>query len=167
MHLREVDDDTVVAHRFAGPAVAAATHRGEQIALARKRHRMADVLAAKAARDKRRALVMHAIPDFAGVVVFRVSGENDRAGQAFAQLPDGRLFKFNFCAIKRDCSKARVGLGCDRRLAIAPGKHWNGCCHTGSNCRAAEFSSVHFDPQKSFLRTYLNNLRRFRGFCQR
>ena len=167
MHLREVDYDTVVAHGFAGPAVAPTAHGREQIALARERHRMADVLAAQAARDQCRALVVHAVPDFAGVVVFRVPGENDWPGQAFAQLPDGRLFKFDFCAIERDCSKARVGLGCDRRLAIAPGKHWNGCRHTGSNCRAAEFSSVHFDPQKSFLRTYLNNLRRFRGFCQR
>jgi hypothetical protein len=76
-HGREVDDDSVVAHRGAGHIVAAAPHRDLQIVGAGKAHSGNHVGGPAASGDQARAPVDGAVPDGpGGVVVAMVGGDN-------------------------------------------------------------------------------------------
>ena len=68
-HRREVDHDSVVAHRGAGDVVAAASHGDLEVAVAGEAHRCDHVGGATAAGDQPGSPVDGAVPHGAGVVV--------------------------------------------------------------------------------------------------
>ncbi len=142
IHLRQVDHQAALANRFAGPAVAAAAHRQEQVVVTRETDGIADVFRAQAPRDERRAFVVHAVPDHARRVVLRVSGEHYGPRQRVAELPDGRLAEFDVRAVQRYGGNTGIGLGGDGRFLAAGGQKCRG--DAGRDRGPAELTSVHY-----------------------
>ena len=85
-HLRQVDHQPAVGHGPAGDVVAAAAHRHLQPALAAEQHGLRDVGRPPAARDDRRPLVDEAVVDPAGLVVARLAGAEQPAGEPGREL---------------------------------------------------------------------------------
>ena len=77
-HGREVDHDSAVADGLAGDVVAAATDRDLELPLVGERERPHDVGDPVAPRDHGRTLVHERVVDASGVLVPRVSGEQQR-----------------------------------------------------------------------------------------
>ena len=74
-HLREVDDNAVVADGTAGDVVAAAAHGEQQAELAREINRPRHVRRVLTAHDDCRAPIDHRVPDRPRLVVARVAGQ--------------------------------------------------------------------------------------------
>ena len=85
LHLGEIDDDPVVARRLARDVVGAAAHGNRQPLVARERDGGHDVHRAAAARDHRRALVDHRVPDAARLVVGGIAGNDHAATKVLAK----------------------------------------------------------------------------------
>ncbi len=82
LHLREIDDDPVVAGGPARDVVGAAAHGDRQPLGARERDGRHDVHGPAAACDHGRALVDDRVPDAARLVVFRIVGSDHGAAEA-------------------------------------------------------------------------------------
>ncbi len=143
MHLRQVDNDTVIATGFAGPAVATAPNRSQQGAFTSESHSIAHVFTAHTARDQRRMFVVHAVPELAGAVVLRVSGQDHGPCQRVAKLFDNGFLEFYLDAVERNAANAGVGRRCDGRLPFTARQQWNRSRHAGRHCRTTELTSVH------------------------
>ena len=85
-HRREVDHDSVVAHRGAGHVVAPASYGDLQVAVAGEAHRRGHVGHARAAGDAGRMAVDRAIPDPAGSVVAGARRQQQLSAERSAEL---------------------------------------------------------------------------------
>ena len=88
-HLREVDDEPVVAERPPGDVVAAAPHRDGEVVRAGEVHRSHHVRGAAAAGDEPGAAVDGGVPDPPGGVIAGVARADDAAGQSGGEGVDG------------------------------------------------------------------------------
>ena len=85
LHLRQIDDDAVVARRLARDVVGPAAHGNGQPLVARERDGGHDVHRAAAAGDHRRVLVDHRVPDAAGLAVGGIAGNDQAATKRLAK----------------------------------------------------------------------------------
>ena len=91
-HRREVDHDSVVAHRGAGHVVAPASYGDLEVAVAGEAHRRDHIGPARAAGDAGRMAVDRAIPDPAGSVVAGAGRQQQLSAERSAELVEcGRL----------------------------------------------------------------------------
>ena len=84
-HGREVDHQAAVGRRGAGHVVATAAHGQLETALARETHGGRHVGGVRAARDQGGPLVDHSVPDLPGLVVGRMVGRYDLAGETLGE----------------------------------------------------------------------------------
>ena len=105
--------------------MTAATNSEQQAALACEIDGMTNIVHVLATRNQRRTLVVHAVPDFAGAIVVRMTGKHDRAGHRIAELLERRSFELDLGAVERDAANAGTGsrwrraVHCDcRRQAV-------------------------------------------------
>ena len=85
-HRRQVDDQAGVAHGVARHVVPAAAHGDRQTVLAPEGHGGSDVGDPDALGDEPRALVHHAVPHRAGLVVVGIGGPDQASPQLAGQL---------------------------------------------------------------------------------
>src|SRR5579859_6477496 len=83
---REIDHDAVIDGSEPGAVVSAAADGDAQVVLARERDRLGDVVRARAARDQRRPPVDHRVVDGTGLLVVRVGGADQPAGETLQLL---------------------------------------------------------------------------------
>ena len=107
-HLREIDDQAVVAHGSAGHVVPTAANGERQLVLVGEAHGGRDVVGVGAARDDGRIPVDHPVPDAAGVVVVRVARGDD---------------------VPLRCSESRAG-----RLRVVVRRAMSGCSFVVVEC---------------------------------
>ena len=105
-HPGKVDLYAAVAGGLARKAVATALHGDEQLALARKGDRAADIRGAGRLHDERRVLVELRVQDSARRVVALISCEQERAAQARLELGDRRLLNDRRRAVELDRREA-------------------------------------------------------------
>ncbi len=72
-----------------------------------------------------------------------MTGQQHRPGHAFAELLDGGFLELDLGTVKRNATDTRIGLRGYRSLLAAARQNRNGSSHTGSDCRAAKFTSIH------------------------
>src|SRR5690606_20883708 len=98
------------------------------------------------ARDQRRPLVMHAVPDHPRGVVAWMAGQEQLAGEAVGQFVDGGLLELDFRPVERYGRDGGVGArGCGSLLSER-GEKRIGTGDAGSQRRTAELTSVHGVP---------------------
>ena len=88
-HRRQVDHQAALGHGQPQDAVPAALDRDLETRIASMADRRRDVVRRRAASDERRPPIDHRVPDLAMVVVGRVAGLDDLAGEA----ADGRVVR--------------------------------------------------------------------------
>ena len=85
-HPGEIDREAAVGKGLARDAVPAASHRNLEAVTARQHYRRDHVRGGRAARDDRRFLVDHRVPDGPGFVVAGLPSHHDVAGEGPAEL---------------------------------------------------------------------------------
>ncbi len=88
LHARKVDDQSTVAHRIAADIVAATANSYEQTVRLSKIDAVNHVGNSGAVDNQCRALVDHAVPDLAGVVIARVARTQQFTEQAGFEIFD-------------------------------------------------------------------------------
>jgi hypothetical protein len=73
LHRRKVNHQATFANRVSRDVVTAPTDGHKQVVVAGEVHSVHDIGDANAARDQRRPLIDHAVPDSAGIVIARVA----------------------------------------------------------------------------------------------
>jgi hypothetical protein len=73
LHRRKVNHLATFANRVSRDVVTAPTDGHKQVVVAGEVHSVHDIGDANAARDQRRPLIDHAVPDSAGIVIARVA----------------------------------------------------------------------------------------------
>src|SRR5207302_1437476 len=90
-HAGEVDHQAAVDQGGAGGIVAPATHGDGDIVAAGEAHGVDHVRSPGAAHDELRALIDHAVPDFARLLVVIIAGADQVAAQAELEVLDRGL----------------------------------------------------------------------------
>ena len=85
-HARQVDRQASIGEGLAGHAVAATSHGDLEAVVARGVDRADDVLCRGAARDDRRLLVDHRVPEGPRLVVARLPERQNVAGERLLEL---------------------------------------------------------------------------------
>src|SRR6185437_5452687 len=89
LHRAQIDDDSVVADREPGEAVASAADRDRKAGLARKANCGPDVADAGAPRDQRREAADRAVPDPAVLVVSGIDRTKNLTAERASEFVDG------------------------------------------------------------------------------
>ena len=78
---RQIDHQAAIAYRIAGDIMATTTHRYQELMGTGEVNCADDIGDPGAAGDEPWALIDHAVPDFAGLVVVGIAGAEQRAAQ--------------------------------------------------------------------------------------
>jgi hypothetical protein len=99
-HRQQIDHQTAGADGLAGIVMPTTADRYEKAVFARKANTADDIGRAGTARDQRRALVDHAVPDLAGGIVALIFGAQQFAAKVGCELVDYRVIDNPFSSIR-------------------------------------------------------------------